>query len=115
MRAYLIITAVVTHAAVQGSTLQAQQAPKVAARVALGVAYGGGSFGDDDPRQHEEIGINIGGQLRKPLAGSKALVLEGTFQPNALENWSCPGFEDTRPQGGVRRCHDATYTPTVCS
>ena len=29
--------------------------------------------------------------------------------------WSCPGFVDTSPQGGVRRCHDATFTPTVCS
>ena len=29
------------------------------------------------------------------------------------ERWSCPGFVDTSPQGGVRRCHDATYTPTV--
>ena len=26
-----------------------------------------------------------------------------------------PGFVDTSPQGGVRRCHDATFTPTVCS
>ena len=34
---------------------------------------------------------------------------------DALTFWSCPGFVDTSPQGGVRRCHDATFTPTVCS
>jgi hypothetical protein len=86
MRAHLIITTVVTIAALQASTLQAQQAPNVAARVALGVAYERGIFGDDDPRSHGETGLTIGGQLWKPLSGSKALVFEGTFQPNALEN-----------------------------
>ncbi len=91
MRAHLIITTVVTIAALHTSTLQAQQAPNVAARVALGVAYERGTFGDDDPRPHGETGPTIGGQLWKPLSSSKALVFEGTFQPNALDN---PHYEE---------------------
>ena len=82
---------VVAVAALQASTLLAQQAPKVTARVALGIAYEHGIFGDDDPSPHGETGLTIGGQLWRPSSGSKVLVFEGTFQSNALEN---PHFDE---------------------
>ena len=52
-----------------------------------------------------------------PPPSRPATTIGTTLDPRAEQTrlWSCPGFVDTSPQGGVRRCHDATFTPTVCS
>lgn len=43
-------------------------------------------FGDDDPKSNSGSGIAIGVQIRGARSGSTAVVFEGTFHPNAVEN-----------------------------
>ena len=55
----------------------------------------------------------IYGELRRYLG--EVLRRLARQRESDVEEVELPGFVDTRPQGGVRRCHDATYTPTGCS
>jgi hypothetical protein len=43
-------------------------------------------FGDDEPRSNAGFGLSIGVQIRGPRSGRAAVVFEGTFHPNAVDN-----------------------------
>jgi hypothetical protein len=65
----------------------AQQAREsTASLVVPGFVYQQAVFGDDDPKWNAGAGMSIGVQIRGPRSGSTALVFEGTFHPNAVEN-----------------------------
>ena len=65
----------------------AQQAKEnTASLVVPGLVYQQAVFGDDNPKWNAGIGMSIGVQIRGPRSGSTALVFEGTFHPNAVEN-----------------------------
>lgn len=73
--------------AIHPSAAWAQQAKEgTVALMALGFVYQQAVFGDDNPRRNAGSGASIGIQIRGPRSGSRALVFEGTYHPNAVEN-----------------------------
>ncbi len=87
MRTYLIITVLLCVVIMNVRSLHAQRGRKgVGAWLVPGIAYEGARFGDQTWKSHSEFGFTIGGQIWAPLSNSVAVVLEGSLQPNRLEN-----------------------------
>jgi hypothetical protein len=72
---------------IQTSLAWAQQAKEGTVPLLVpGFVYQQAVFGDDHPRGNAGSGASIGVQIRGPRSGSTALVFEGTYHPNAIEN-----------------------------
>ena len=86
-RVQAIVTTFGVIAAMLPRTAGAQAVNDDAAFVMVpGFVYQHATFGDDNPKSRSGAGVTIGAQIRGPRSGSRTLVFEGTFQPNALEN-----------------------------
>lgn len=86
-RIRLIVMASVIVAGIYPRAIYAQQTKEgTASLVVPGFVYQQATFGDDDPKSNAGFGFTIGVQIRGPRSRSTALVFEGTFQPNAVEN-----------------------------
>ena len=76
-----------------GTTASAQQpSPGVDVRIAPGVVYQDGIFGDDDPKSASGIGAAISLQARGQTTRRTGFSFEATLQPIGLKN---PHFDET--------------------